>query len=340
MPEQFPTLSGIKFTDERVQTKTSPSVGTLKTYPNGDVGRWDGEGWEIIDTKNPQLRTQLGLDAPNEADTLATVANAVADYVLPTAGAVVGGKLGGPVLSGLGAAAGKGIGDALQLVPELPGLAREFLDSPELGARISGFSQGALEGLGSASALAAGTAIGEKYVGPLLQRLPSIPLGRIARSMGLGGLIGGLPVAGKVAAVGGGYNAAAAATRGVGKALEWTGTPVKRDVVALADELPLSNIQKAILKATGEVPESVTIGGTKTPWADLAPKPNLAPRTNPDFPSRSIQELVQRMNMNAKGFNPEIAPLQSQIDDAVAKFLKGNTGTFEVRNVVKGSRLK
>jgi hypothetical protein len=323
-----------------------PQIGQLKHYPNGDVGRWDGVGWEIISSNNPQLKSAIDSKKEGAQHPHARFAEQMAEWGLPTLGAVAGGKLGGPIGSGAGAAAGRLVGDAIQTLPEVPRMAREFVADPQATVRQVGGE--ALESLGTAGALGAATAAGERFLGPLLQKVPTIPLRRIVGGMGLGWGVAGIPAIAKVGGLGVGYNTLAKGAQLAGKGLEWLGTPAKaimqggddtvRAISGGSDEIPLSNIQKAIIKETGSTPgpdDTLVINGVKQQWKDLAK--DKAPRQAPDFPSPSIQQLVQRMALNAKGRNPEIAPLQSQIDDAVMKFVRENPGRVTVRNRVKGS---
>lgn len=315
-----------------------PQIGERKTWPDGDVTEWDGKGWKLISSARlPSSEERQGVEHPH-----ARVARHMTEWGLPTIGAVVGGKLGGPLGSGAGVAAGRIVGDALETIPELPDILRRFAADPQATAQDVG--RDTAESVGTALALGAGTAAGERFLGPLLQKVPTISLKRILGASGITGVLGGPALAAKSALLGTGYNAAAKGAQAVGKGLEWLGTPFKNEAAENTAQAILRDPNQLVWvdgKRTrlGDWPTSVqdvilrTISGGSDDVVRTSPKVR---KIDPAGPSPSTREWLTRAQMNRQGLPDEVRTLQLQIDDAARAYQRANPGRVDVYN--KGGR--
>jgi outer membrane lipoprotein SlyB len=296
----------------------NPAMGQTWVDPDGDTVRWDGEGWEVVDSKNPQIRTWL---------------DTAADYGAPMVGGTIGGLMGGPVGAGVGSAVGSIAGNVAQ---GIAGNTDELTDFNEVA--WSGAS-GALGG----------------PLGKMLQKLPrmSFPtLASLTTAMGIGGHQAGVPA---LAAVPAAWNTAATVGRGVGKVLEKATTqlprfrptppPAPAPPPAEVFHGPLNRMQQAIKDQAfphQALPEDIILSGVKTPFMDVGRTTTRPTMPGPSLgPSPQTMEYMNRMRMNLSGANPDIDPLQGQVDDAVLNFLKNYAESApQVFNKVKGSKLR
>lgn len=182
-------------------------VGQLRRFSNGNVGRWDGQGWEHIDA--PQGPKP---GPPNEGSTVASAG-------APLVGGLIGGAVGGVPGMALGTTAGKAYGDLYNMLVEGTPPPTPWEEAKSLGET------------------AAGTAAAGYLAPPILKALPGGP-GVKTAALGAAGGYGagsamGHPVAGGL--LGGAlglYSMVAPALKGVGSAIEWARTPKVGPVAA------------------------------------------------------------------------------------------------------------
>lgn len=273
------------------QPPQNPQMGQRYTWPDGEVTEWDGQGWAVV-------------DAAPDGGGLMGMLGMVEDVGLPMAGAFIGGKTPlGPVGSAIGAAAGEGIGELSKFLRNDPvgtvrDVGRNLYEHP--AETITGGLLGMGEGARTAGLEAAGTYAGEKWLGPLLSKMPNIP----AKVPGWGGIGSiGLSTINPVAGVATGLASGAAAlagpvTRGVGKALTYMGTPQGAGQVKAATEAAREQLMPGPAQLAGLAPRAQQML-TSRAEADIAKAAEAAQQQfggvlgNADIPG-ALQSLGNR----------------------------------------------
>lgn len=168
-----------------------PEIGETKTFQNGNVGRWDGTGWELISgpgqSSSPSAPPQAA-----EPQGPSLTQRAVTNLGLPMAGYTAGGAIAGKPGAIVGGTAGTAIGDVINDVTS-PGAGSNFLEmlkhpidtvqhlgDPEAvdAMKSEAYKLGGVTALGAAGA----------YGLPQLEKVPGGP--QLVRA-GTGYLLGG-----------------------------------------------------------------------------------------------------------------------------------------------------
>lgn len=214
----------------RLGTNMPQQIGDIKTFPNGNKGRWDGSGWEDVSgsphgdvpaqpplaVSHDQPSAVAPPQAPPPSDN-SGFEKLITKVGLPAAGFTLGGMAGGPIGAGAGAAAGSAYGDLYNMLQSARGK-QGYGEIPTPTDEAIGLGETAAGGAAAAVAL------------PWLQKLPLPPTltatglgalggyeaGKITGHPGIGTAIGGVL---------GGYKMGAPLLRGLGRAVETVTTP-------------------------------------------------------------------------------------------------------------------